>query len=191
VCAFRRDVLLGIGGFGRDTLVEDFDATLAVIRARYHVAYEPQAVAETDSPPTWSALGKQRLRWSRGGLQAARKHLRMFFAPSTGLVGMFWLPYTFLIGFGGVLVEAVAIVTLPILVLASGAPLATLKAGLPFIIVMELIAASQYIVTLFIGRQFKADLILAALLIKPFNFFLALIRMRALVHELRATRASW
>ena len=191
VCAFRRDVLLGLGGFGHDTLVEDFDATLDVIRAGYRVNYEPQAVAETDSLPSWRALGKQRMRWSRGGLQAARKHLGMFFAPSTGLVGMFWLPYTFLIGFGGVLLEAVGLVTLPILVLASGAPLATLKAGLPFIILMELLAASQYIVTLFIGRQFKPDLILAALLIKPFNFFLGWIRLCALIHELRATKASW
>lgn len=49
VCAVRRDLLLRLGGFKNDTLVEDFDLTLDVIRAGYQASYEPFAVARTET----------------------------------------------------------------------------------------------------------------------------------------------
>ena len=72
--AFRRDVLTEIGGVSSDTLAEDTDLTMAVIRAGWRVVYEQRAVAWTEAPATLSSLWKQRYRWSYGTLQAMWKH---------------------------------------------------------------------------------------------------------------------
>jgi cellulose synthase/poly-beta-1,6-N-acetylglucosamine synthase-like glycosyltransferase/peptidoglycan/xylan/chitin deacetylase (PgdA/CDA1 family) len=72
--AFRREVLLAVGGFKTDTLAEDTDVTMAIGRLGWRVAYAHGARAWTEAPATWSALWKQRYRWSYGNMQALWKH---------------------------------------------------------------------------------------------------------------------
>lgn len=71
---FRRDVLQKVGGYETDTFAEDADVTLKIITAGWHVAYEERAIAWTEAPETYLDLVKQRYRWTRGILQALRKH---------------------------------------------------------------------------------------------------------------------
>ena len=72
--AWRRDVLLAAGGYAHDTLVEDADLTLTVLRAGGRIEYEPRAVARTEAPETLAALWKQRFRWTYGTYQCLAKH---------------------------------------------------------------------------------------------------------------------
>lgn len=72
--AWRRDVLLDVGGYAGDTLVEDADLTLSVLRAGYRIAHEPRAIARTEAPETLGALWKQRFRWTYGTYQCMAKH---------------------------------------------------------------------------------------------------------------------
>lgn len=74
--AFRRDVLLDVGGVSDDTLAEDTDLTIAIVRAGWRVVYEETARAWTEAPTTWGQLWKQRYRWCYGTLQAMWKHRR-------------------------------------------------------------------------------------------------------------------
>jgi len=71
---FRRDVLEQVGGYDTDTFAEDADLTLKILTAGWHVAYEERAVAWTEAPEHYLDLVKQRYRWTRGILQALRKH---------------------------------------------------------------------------------------------------------------------
>jgi cellulose synthase/poly-beta-1,6-N-acetylglucosamine synthase-like glycosyltransferase/peptidoglycan/xylan/chitin deacetylase (PgdA/CDA1 family) len=71
---FRREALDAIGGFRTDTLAEDTDVTMAIGRLGWRVAYADRARAWTEAPATWSALWKQRYRWSYGNMQALWKH---------------------------------------------------------------------------------------------------------------------
>ena len=74
VGAFRRRALLEVGGFSGDTLAEDTDVTMTVIRAGWQVVYEENARAWTEAPATLGELWRQRYRWSYGTLQAVWKH---------------------------------------------------------------------------------------------------------------------
>ncbi|WP_157411612.1 glycosyltransferase, partial [Actinoplanes rectilineatus] len=57
-----------------DTLAEDTDLTIAIIRAGWRVVYEEHARAWTEAPTTMQQLWKQRYRWSYGTMQAMWKH---------------------------------------------------------------------------------------------------------------------
>lgn len=72
--AFRRQALEAAGGVSTDTLAEDTDVTMAVLRAGYRVVHEERARAWTEAPATVQDLWKQRYRWSYGTLQCMWKH---------------------------------------------------------------------------------------------------------------------
>jgi len=74
VGAWRRTALDAVGGYPEDTLAEDQDLTIAIQRLGWKVGYDIEAVALTEAPETFRALGKQRFRWSFGTLQCLWKH---------------------------------------------------------------------------------------------------------------------
>lgn len=74
VGGFRRDVLATVGGVSTDTLAEDTDLTMAVLRAGYRVVYQPTAIAWTEAPRSLGDLWRQRYRWCYGTMQAIWKH---------------------------------------------------------------------------------------------------------------------
>jgi cellulose synthase/poly-beta-1,6-N-acetylglucosamine synthase-like glycosyltransferase len=92
VGAWRKSLIVKLGGFGDDTLAEDTDLTLAIRREGYVIRYEEQAVAYTEAPERTRDLAKQRFRWSFGTLQAAWKHRDATFNPNYGYLGMLALP---------------------------------------------------------------------------------------------------
>lgn len=95
VGAWRRDVIVDVGGFSADTLAEDTDLTISTIRHGYRVLYEDEAIAFTESPDTIKNFNKQRFRWMFGTLQTAWKHKDTFFRPKYGSLGFFVLPNIF------------------------------------------------------------------------------------------------
>jgi poly-beta-1,6-N-acetyl-D-glucosamine synthase len=78
---FRRQALHDAGYYSADTFAEDCDATLKILRSGWRVVYEPQAIAWTEAPDKLIDLLKQRYRWTRGILQAVRKHKKLFYNP--------------------------------------------------------------------------------------------------------------
>ena len=92
--AFRRDALADAGGLARDTLAEDTDLTMAVIRAGWRVVYAPEARAWTEVPATLGQLWRQRYRWCYGTMQAMWKHRGSVFESGPGgRLGRRGLPY--------------------------------------------------------------------------------------------------
>lgn len=89
--AYRRDVLESVGRFDADTLTEDRDATVKILKA----GYETRAISArclTEAPETWHDLYKQRLRWYRGTVQTLCKHWDVFRTPSLGALYGFAFP---------------------------------------------------------------------------------------------------
>jgi cellulose synthase/poly-beta-1,6-N-acetylglucosamine synthase-like glycosyltransferase len=68
------EVLQDTRGVSGDTLAEDTDLTLAVLRAGWRVIYEEHARAWTEAPSTLRQLWRQRYRWCYGTMQAMWKH---------------------------------------------------------------------------------------------------------------------
>ncbi len=90
--AWRRDLVLQAGGFAHETLAEDADLTLAILRLGYEISYEPEAVALTEAPDTVRGFLQQRFRWMFGTLQASWKHIDTLFRPKYGALGWFAIP---------------------------------------------------------------------------------------------------
>lgn len=86
--AWRRQRVLEIGGYESDTLVEDADVTLRLLKHGGKIVYSPEARSRTEAPATLSDLAKQRLRWSFGTFQCLRKHAGSFFHGTLGWIAL-------------------------------------------------------------------------------------------------------
>ncbi len=84
---FRKQAIVDAGWYSSDTFAEDADITLKIIRAGWRVEYEPDARSYTEAPDTIVDLLKQRYRWTRGIIQAVRKHRDLFFNPTINFGG--------------------------------------------------------------------------------------------------------
>ena len=88
--AWRSEAVREAGGYHVDTVTEDADLTMALLRNGYRVEYEDLALAFTEAPTTANALMRQRFRWSFGILQAIFKHKGVF--ARKGALGFVALP---------------------------------------------------------------------------------------------------
>ncbi|AGL21086.1 bifunctional polysaccharide deacetylase/glycosyltransferase family 2 protein [Actinoplanes sp. N902-109] len=97
--AFRRAALARVGGISDETLAEDTDVTMALLRDGWRVVYEERAKAWTEAPATMEQLYRQRYRWSYGTMQAMWKHRRALTeSGASGRFGRVGLPFLALFG---------------------------------------------------------------------------------------------
>jgi cellulose synthase/poly-beta-1,6-N-acetylglucosamine synthase-like glycosyltransferase/spore germination protein YaaH/peptidoglycan/xylan/chitin deacetylase (PgdA/CDA1 family) len=90
--AFRKQVIEEVGGFTTDTLAEDCDLTMRILRAGYTVRNCDTAIAYTEAPETVNMLLKQRLRWSFGVMQSFWKNRNTLLNKKYGYFGMVGMP---------------------------------------------------------------------------------------------------
>lgn len=90
--AFRKNVIEEAGGFTTDTLAEDCDVTIRIVRLGYLVANETNALAFTEAPEKTKQFIKQRFRWSFGVLQTFWKHKDTLFNTKYKWLGWLAMP---------------------------------------------------------------------------------------------------
>ncbi|MBB6672782.1 DUF2062 domain-containing protein [Cohnella nanjingensis] len=94
--AWRKSAVEQAGLYREDTLAEDADLTLSLLRRGWKIGYEERAYAFTEAPEDVRGFVKQRYRWTYGTLQCLWKHRGALFNPrqwTLGFVGMpnMWL----------------------------------------------------------------------------------------------------
>ncbi|WP_321424216.1 polysaccharide deacetylase family protein [uncultured Bacteroides sp.] len=72
--AFKKAAIDEAGGFTTDTLAEDCDLTIRILKAGYTIENENKAIAMTEAPEKTKQFIKQRTRWSFGVMQTFWKH---------------------------------------------------------------------------------------------------------------------
>jgi biofilm PGA synthesis N-glycosyltransferase PgaC len=72
VC-YRRRALHDIGYWSPETVTEDIDVSWKLQLKYWDIRFEPQALAWIVMPETLKGLWHQRVRWARGGIEAALK----------------------------------------------------------------------------------------------------------------------
>ena len=90
--AFRKEAITNAGGFTTDTLAEDCDLTIRILKAGYVIENESRAVALTEAPEKLKQFLKQRTRWCFGVMQTFWKHRRTMFDPKYKGLGLWALP---------------------------------------------------------------------------------------------------
>ena len=90
--AFRKSAVLEAGGFTSDTLAEDCDLTIRILREGYIISNENGAIAMTEAPESIKQFLKQRFRWTFGVLQTFWKNRDAIFNPAYKNLGFIALP---------------------------------------------------------------------------------------------------
>lgn len=114
--AFKASVLKEIGGFTTDTLAEDCDLTMWLLRAGYVIENENKAIAMTEAPEHIGQFVRQRSRWSFGVMQSFWKHRDTIFRKKYAGLGMWAIPnmlvFQFVIPFFSPLADILMIIGL-------------------------------------------------------------------------------
>lgn len=90
--AFKKSAVIEAGGFATDTLAEDCDLTIRLLRNGGTVRNCTKAVAITEAPETIKQFMKQRFRWNYGIMQSFWKNKDACFNPRYKALGMVALP---------------------------------------------------------------------------------------------------
>jgi cellulose synthase/poly-beta-1,6-N-acetylglucosamine synthase-like glycosyltransferase/peptidoglycan/xylan/chitin deacetylase (PgdA/CDA1 family)/spore germination protein YaaH len=90
--AFSKAAIFKAGGFTYDTLAEDCDLTMRILKQGYIVRNSDDAIAYTEAPETVGMLLKQRFRWSFGVIQSFWKNRDALFNRKYNFFGMVGMP---------------------------------------------------------------------------------------------------
>lgn len=96
---FRRSALAKVGYYDTNTVTEDIDVTMKILREgnkNCRVIYGADIIAHTESVLTIGGLIRQRYRWKWGRSQTFLKNKAMFFSPQkrfTKGLAWFYLPF--------------------------------------------------------------------------------------------------
>ncbi len=97
--AFRKTAMIAVDAFTTDTLAEDCDLTLRLLRADYVIRTCNDAVALTEAPETLNMFVKQRTRWTFGMMQSFWKHRDLLFNWKKKNIGLVILPNLLIFNF--------------------------------------------------------------------------------------------
>jgi cellulose synthase/poly-beta-1,6-N-acetylglucosamine synthase-like glycosyltransferase len=75
IAAYRRDLLVELGGFGLGLNGEDSDVTMRIGRLGYRIVTDARVRVRTECPATLAELREQRQRWTRGRFHMAARNL--------------------------------------------------------------------------------------------------------------------
>ncbi|MEY4934604.1 MAG: hypothetical protein RIS64_963 [Bacteroidota bacterium] len=89
---FRRTAIQDAGGFTTDTLAEDCDLTMRILRKGWRVKQNNAAMAITEAPESFAQFRKQRFRWSFGVMQAFWKNKDALLQTRYKWLGLIALP---------------------------------------------------------------------------------------------------
>ncbi|NJL97185.1 glycosyltransferase [Candidatus Gracilibacteria bacterium] len=89
---WRLEAIKQSGGYQTDTLAEDADLTIRLIKNGWKIKYTKNALAITEAPDNISSFIKQRVRWMYGTLQVIFKHKEMLFNKKFGYFGFVVIP---------------------------------------------------------------------------------------------------
>lgn len=76
---FRRSAVHSVGYWSPATVTEDIDISWRLQLHHWDIRYEPRALTWILVPQTFRSLWRQRLRWARGGAEAALKYAPALF----------------------------------------------------------------------------------------------------------------
>jgi biofilm PGA synthesis N-glycosyltransferase PgaC len=92
---YRREALLSIGGFDRNNITEDIEATWHLLKDGWKIRMCMNAHINTEVPSKIKPWFRQRRRWALGGLQCISKYKGYIFRKN--MFGYFVVPF-FIIG---------------------------------------------------------------------------------------------
>lgn len=94
--AFKKSALKKLGSYHKDTIVEDFDATVQLLKTGLITQGSTKSTAYTEAPSTLKDFVNQRKRWYRGNIQVLKRHKDALSNPRFGFLQRLAFPYLLL-----------------------------------------------------------------------------------------------
>ncbi|MDG7000786.1 MAG: glycosyltransferase [Nitrososphaerota archaeon] len=183
--AFRKKDVVEVGGYDRDTLTEDFDLTIKLLKTRGIVDSSSLGMAYTEVPATWKVLYKQRLRWSTGTFQTINKHRNALWNRRFGLLHAFVFPLLLLSVFNPI-TSYVALGS-GIALALTGHLLLFVKMELLFLMVQVLVA----LVSLSLDNEKYGLAIYSPFFVLIYKQFIDFTTVVSAIRALRKSRKEW
>ena len=115
---FSRAAIQQIGGYLHGSVGEDMELVVRIHRhyrdenKPYRVVFVPDPVCWTEAPNNLKVLGRQRNRWQRGLAETLAKNRDMFLNPRYGILGLFAIPYFYIVELFGPVIEILSYISL-------------------------------------------------------------------------------
>jgi cellulose synthase/poly-beta-1,6-N-acetylglucosamine synthase-like glycosyltransferase len=101
--AYRKKILIELGGFDEKNLTEDLEITLRIQKANYRVVQLTNAIVYTNAPSSLMSFYKQRNRWYKGTMFNLFSYKKMLMNVKYGDFGVLQMPQILISGFLAVL----------------------------------------------------------------------------------------
>lgn len=184
--AFKKSYLMESGPYGKDTIVEDFDQTIKLLKAGLITQGSSKATAYTEAPNTLRDFIAQRKRWYRGNMQVLKRHSDALTNPRYGYLQKLSLPYLFL---GMVITPIIGFTA------TANAILGVIMGDGWYVLQVFLIFTTvHYLMTslaLRIDGEDQKLLWHAGFLVFGFKQLVDLLLLKAIIEQLRNTKATW
>ena len=184
--AFKKSYLMEAGAYGKDTIVEDFDQTIKLLKAGLITQGSSKATAYTEAPNTIRDFIAQRKRWYRGNMQVLKRHSDGLTNPRYGYLQKLSLPYLFI---GMVITPIIGFTATANAILGV-----ILGDGWYVLQVMLIFTTVHYLMTslaLRIDGEDQKLLWHAGFLVFGFKQIVDLLLLKAIIEQLRNTKATW
>ena len=184
--AFKKSKLEEAGAYHNDTLVEDFDATLKVLRSGMIISGSNMATAYTQAPQKLRDFYKQRKRWYRGNLQVLRRHSDILFNSRFGYLHKFSYP---LMAIHMLLIPAASLMVLAFAVYQLIVGNYTYTA-----IVLGMFIAMQHLLSAMAVRMDKDDkkmILYSVFMVIGYKQLTDVLQLKAVFEELAGLKAKW
>ena len=87
---YDRDTLTKLGGWPENCVGEDIVLTWAFLKAGWRVGHSEDACVFTNAPATLRQFSRQRQRWSRGMIEAFKRHPGILLKPRLSTFFVYW-----------------------------------------------------------------------------------------------------
>ena len=184
--AFKKSCVSGTGAYGKETIVEDFDQTIKLLKAGLITQGSVKAVAYTEAPDTLNDFAKQRKRWYRGNIQVLKRHSDALTNPRFGYLQKLALPYLFL---GMIITPIIGFTALANVIFGvlSGDAWWVLEAAGIFTVVHFLMSA----LAIRIDDEDPKLLLYAGFLLFGFKQIVDFLLLKAMFEQLTGKKATW
>lgn len=183
--AYRRDILDRVGGFDGDTLTEDRDATVKILKTG-SATRASEALCRTEAPETWTDLYKQRLRWYRGTVQTLLKHRDVFKNPRHGYLYSLAFPMEAFTAIG-VPIVGIAVIISIVAELVVGSPFRVVSLFAFFTLLQTLVS----VLALRIGNDDPKLAMYAPLFVLGYRQFLDTVMLKSVKDVLTRHELGW
>jgi len=184
--SFKKKYVTGTGSYGHETIVEDFDQTIKLLKTGHFTQGSDKAVGYTEAPSSVREFAKQRKRWYRGNIQVLDRHRDALTNTRFGNLQKIALPYAAL---GMIISPIIGLVTLGIIVYGfiSGDALFQLQAIGLYTIVYVLMGA----LAIRIDKEDPKLLLYTGFMLFGYRQIVDFLLLRAIAEQLIGKKAIW